>query len=49
MVNYMFQDGPVPGILESIDVDGSGGDPDIADLIALVTFMFQEGPDLNCL
>ncbi|MEA3297517.1 MAG: lectin like domain-containing protein [candidate division Zixibacteria bacterium] len=48
LVNYMFQSGPLPPVMEATDVDGSGSGPDIADLIYLVNYMFQEGPAPNC-
>jgi hypothetical protein len=49
LVTYMFQGGPEPDIMASVDVNSTGDFPDIEDLIALVSFMFQNGPDLNCL
>ncbi len=48
LVGFMFQDGPEPPFMASVDVNGNGIGPDIEDLIYLVTFMFQEGPALNC-
>lgn len=48
LVFFMFQDGPPPLDMNSVDVDGNGQGPDIADLIHLVYFMFQDGPDLMC-
>ena len=46
-----------PGFIFASDVNGDGAGPDIADLIHMVTYMFQEGPepvpivlsaDINC-
>jgi hypothetical protein len=48
LVSYMFQGGPPPQHMGSVDVNGNLVGPDIEDLIFLVTFMFQDGPDLNC-
>ncbi len=49
LVTFMFQDGPEPPVMASVDVDGNGTtSPDIADLIYLVAFMFQDGPGLIC-
>ncbi len=48
LVGFMFQDGPEPAHMESVDVNGNSVGPDIEDLIYLVTFMFQDGPDLTC-
>ena len=31
------------------DIDNNGSEPDIADLIYMVTYMFQEGPALPCM
>jgi hypothetical protein len=31
------------------DIDNSGSDPDIADLIYMVTYMFQDGPAPACM
>ena len=39
---YRFEVGPVIWICG--DIDNSGGEPDISDLIYLVSFMFQGGP-----
>ena len=43
LVDYMFQSGPAPPVLNLADVDGSCR-IDIADLVYLVTYMFQSGP-----
>ncbi|MEA3297402.1 MAG: hypothetical protein U9R56_06010, partial [candidate division Zixibacteria bacterium] len=48
LVDWMFNNGPLPPVLDAADVDGSGGYPDVADLMYLVNFMFNEGPGLNC-
>ncbi|MFH1686649.1 MAG: FG-GAP-like repeat-containing protein [bacterium] len=48
LVNYMFNGGPVPPLLEMTDVDGNGVGPDIADLVYLVNYMFNGGPALAC-
>jgi len=46
-----------PGFIFAADVNGDGTGPDIADLVHMVTYMFQEGPepipivlsaDINC-
>lgn len=47
MVAYMFQGGPAPQILASIDTDGSG-EIDISDLIYQVNYMFVSGFDPIC-
>lgn len=31
------------------DIDSDGSDPDINDLIYLVQFMFQNGPEIPCM
>jgi immune inhibitor A len=48
LVTYMFQGGPPPVDMNTVDVDGNGVGPDIVDLVYLVTYMFQHGPALNC-
>ncbi|HOP06685.1 MAG TPA: M4 family metallopeptidase [candidate division Zixibacteria bacterium] len=48
LVAYMFNDGPPPPVMATVDVDGSGSGPDISDLIYLVSYMFQGGPELQC-
>ncbi|MFH1686046.1 MAG: hypothetical protein ABIE70_00820, partial [bacterium] len=48
LVNYMFNGGPVPPVLEATDVNGDLVGPDIADLVYLVAYMFSGGPALNC-
>ncbi|MDH3891347.1 MAG: DUF1028 domain-containing protein [candidate division Zixibacteria bacterium] len=44
VVDYMFNAGPPPPILEASDIDGSGGPLDIADLVYVVDYMFNGGP-----
>ena len=48
LVEYMFNSGPPPPLMETTDVNGSGDGPDIADLIYLVNYMFNSGPEPNC-
>ncbi len=48
MVEYMFNFGDPPVVIEAADVNASGGLPDITDLIYMVEYMFNDGPDLNC-
>lgn len=48
LVNYMFNGGPPPLVLEATDVNGDLLGPDIGDLVYLVAFMFSSGPALNC-
>ncbi|MFH1686668.1 MAG: hypothetical protein ABIE70_04005 [bacterium] len=45
LVNYMFNQGPVPDCLDAADIDGNGEGPNIADLVYLVNYMFNQGPD----
>ncbi|MEA3296228.1 MAG: hypothetical protein U9R56_00005, partial [candidate division Zixibacteria bacterium] len=47
LVNYMFNDGPPPPVLEAVNIDGLGG-VDIADLVYLVNYMFNDGPSPDC-
>lgn len=48
MVDYMFQQGPVPPCEEEADVDGSG-ELDISDLLYLVDYMFNNStPPVAC-
>ncbi|MEA3296824.1 MAG: hypothetical protein U9R56_03050 [candidate division Zixibacteria bacterium] len=44
MANYFFLGAPPPRIIETADVNGSGGPPDISDLIYIITYIFQGGP-----
>ncbi|MFQ5453393.1 MAG: hypothetical protein ACE5D6_04320, partial [Candidatus Zixiibacteriota bacterium] len=48
MVDFMFSQppGPSPRIIQTADVNGSGGDPDIGDLVYMVDYMFEDGPPL---
>ena len=48
LVDYMFNGGPEPPVMEAADVDGSGGVIDIADLVYLVDYMFNGGPEPDC-
>lgn len=48
LVDYMFNGGPPPPMIEVTDVDGSGGPIDIADLVYLVDYMFAGGPAPAC-
>ena len=48
MVDYMFNAGPPPVVMAAADVDGSGGDIDIADLVYMVDYMFNGGPPPVC-
>lgn len=47
MVDYMFNDGPVPDVLAACDVDGSG-ELNIQDLVFLSAYMFNSGPEPHC-
>ena len=44
-VNYMFNGGPAPEVMATIDIDGNCTLGDIGDLIHLVNFMFNGGAD----
>ena len=48
LVDYMFNSGPEPPVMEAADVDVSGGVIDIADLVYLVDYMFTGGPPPAC-
>jgi hypothetical protein len=48
LVDFMFQSGPEPPVLETADVDCSGGTIDISDLVFLVDYMFNRGPAPHC-
>lgn len=48
VVDFMFDGGPPPPILNSIDVNGDCLGPDIADLIYLVDYQFVFGPAPKC-
>lgn len=43
MVTYMYQQGDEPQCLAEADINGSGGDIDISDLVWLVEYMYQGG------
>jgi hypothetical protein len=47
LVDYMFQSGPPPPVMDAVDVDTSPG-VNISDLIYLVDYMFNSGPAPNC-
>ncbi len=47
-VAFSFQGGPPPCIMNTIDVNGSGGIPDIGDLVYIVNYMFGGVPVLEC-
>lgn len=47
LVNYMFNEGPAPPNMWTVNVDGEPG-INIVDLMYLVDFMFHQGPALNC-
>ena len=50
LVDYMFQSGAAPAILESCDLNGDCVKPDISDLMYLVEYMFDGGssPLFSC-
>ena len=48
LVNYMFQGGPPPQVMDAADVNGSCTGPNIADLTYLVSYMFNDGPPPQC-
>ena len=48
MVDYMFNGGPPPYIMNTIDVNGSCTGPNIADLVYFVDYFFQGGPAPIC-
>jgi len=42
----MFSDGPEPPCMKEANIDGDiFGNIDIADLVHLVSYMFQQGPE----
>ena len=47
LVDYMFNGGPEPPVLDATNVDGLG-EIDIADLVYLVDYMFNSGPEPTC-
>ncbi len=48
LVDYMFNSGPEPLVMDAADVNASGGLIDIADMVYLVDYMFNEGPEPVC-
>jgi hypothetical protein len=46
MVDFMFDDGPAPRVMQTADVNASGGMPDIGDLVSMVEYMFSDGTPL---
>jgi len=48
MVDFMFNGGPPPAIMNTIDVNGSCTGPNIADLVYFVDYFFQGGPPPQC-
>jgi hypothetical protein len=48
MVDYMFNGGPPPFIMNTIDVNGSCTGPNIADLVYFVDYFFQGGDPPLC-
>jgi len=47
LVEWMFQGGPPPPVMQAADLDGSDN-IDISDLVYLVEYMFQGGPAPHC-
>ncbi len=47
MVEFMFAGGSAPLVIQTGDVNGSGGNPDIGDLVSMVEFMFSSGVNLT--
>lgn len=45
MVDFMFNGGPKPATLQSMDVAGQSGTVDISDLVYLVDYMFPASPE----
>ncbi len=48
LVDYMFNSGSEPPVMEAADLDGSGGLIDISDLVYFVDYMFHDGPPPLC-
>jgi len=47
LVDYMFNSGPPPEVMEAANMDGEG-EITIADLVVLVDYMFNSGPPPTC-
>ncbi len=47
LVDYMFNEGPEPPVVDAANVDGLG-EVDIADLVYVVDYMFNSGPEPTC-
>ena len=47
LVDYMFNSGPEPPVMDAANVDGIG-EINIADLVYLVDYMFNNGPEPTC-
>ncbi len=47
IVDFMFADGAAPQVMQTADVNASGGAPDIGDLVAMVEYMFSTGVNLT--
>ena len=47
LVDYMFNGGPEPPVIDAANVDGLNG-IDIADLVYVVDYMFNDGPEPTC-
>jgi C1A family cysteine protease len=47
LVEYLFNGGPPPPVMEAADVNGDGR-INVADLAALVDYLFGDGTELNC-
>jgi len=47
-VDFIFRGGPPPDIPAAGDLDGSGGNPNILDLTAMVDFIFRGGAQPTC-
>jgi len=48
LVEYMFGGGATPSPLWIADIDGDGADPNIADLVYLVGYVYNGGPAPRC-
>ncbi len=47
LVDWMFNEGPAPVVMDAANVDGEG-EVDIGDLVYLVDYMFNAGPAPGC-